>query len=249
MVVLEIKFCFTLRNRILRVTAAWGWRYVLITGTVVTDAVDGEDDDYCGHHLRRMLAAAAHNHSSRRLSPQHMEVSCFERRSFSKKTKVLPLATRALIKTSAYVLCGFKPVGFKTGSLDMNWTAPSRPSYTTRSLVARRRVATWPATAKLGWLVLRQFWAYLFQCWRLRNGIQFSSVQFMCCEQALTRTRNHRISPSASHGYAPATYRTVTKLIPDILLQDLMRLKTRSKSFGAFSDIINTARIVWGRSM
>jgi len=40
---------------------------------------------------------------------------------------------------------------------ELNWTATSRPSYTTRSLVTRVSVTTWLAAAKLGRLVLRQF--------------------------------------------------------------------------------------------
>ena len=72
---------------------------------------------------------------------------------------------------------------------ELNWTAKSRPSYTTRSLVTpihvRQRHATWSwlAAAKLGRLVLSEFWTHVVQsgCSFTLQSLQFpdwTSVQF-----------------------------------------------------------------------
>jgi len=47
---------------------------------------------------------------------------------------------------------------------DLNWPATSRPSYTMFSLVAHVSVTAWLAAAKLGRLVLSQFWTHVFDC-------------------------------------------------------------------------------------
>ena len=60
---------------------------------------------------------------------------------------------------------------------ELNWTELTR-SYTTRSLVTRVSVTPWLAAAKLGRLVLGEFWTDAFQCgyshWSLQTGGQFS---------------------------------------------------------------------------
>jgi len=62
---------------------------------------------------------------------------------------------------------------------ELNWPATSRPSYTTRSLVALISVTIWLAAAKLGRLVLSQF----VRCEHshrstMRSELEFSSVSF-----------------------------------------------------------------------
>ena len=66
---------------------------------------------------------------------------------------------------------------------DLNWPATSRPSYTMFSLVAHVSVTAWLAAAKLGRLVLSQFWTHVFDCgslhWRNIQFANWSPVQFM----------------------------------------------------------------------
>jgi len=60
--------------------------------------------------------------------------------------------------------------------LKLNWPATSRPSYTTRSLVARVGVKTWLAAAKLGRSVLSEHihWNTRIQNW---SSVEFSVVE------------------------------------------------------------------------
>jgi len=86
----------------------------------------------------------------------------------------------------------------------MNWTdlqaATSRPSYTTRSLVTRVSVTTWLAAAKLGRLVFSQFVRCEHSRWKACGEVQFSSIQFMCYEQAFTcQQAQRRAVTSVTH--------------------------------------------------
>jgi len=85
---------------------------------------------------------------------------------------------------------------------ELNWPVTSQPSYTTRSLVTRVSVSTRLAAAKLGRLVLSQFWTHAFQC-GCSHG---SSVQFMCRERAFMVSHH---SLGASSDCAPHLPKTV----------------------------------------
>ena len=49
-----------------------------------------------------------------------------------------------------------------TNGTELTWN--KSPSYMTRSLVTRVSVTTWLAAAKLGRLVLSEFWTHAFLC-------------------------------------------------------------------------------------
>ena len=80
---------------------------------------------------------------------------------------------------------------------ELKWSDPTRTSRPTLDGATRRvhwsrasAVTTRLAAAKLGRLVLGEFWTYVFQR-AVHTGVrelQLSSVQFMCCECELTLT-------------------------------------------------------------
>jgi len=81
-------------------------------------------------------------------------------------------ASAPLISLAAWTTCSQR-----MNWSELNWTELTH-SYTTRSLVTRVSVTPWLAAAKLGRLVLGEFWTDAFQCgyshWSLRTGGQFS---------------------------------------------------------------------------
>jgi len=68
----------------------------------------------------------------------------------------------------------------------LNWPAAGRTSYTALSLVTRVSVTTWLAAAKQGRLVLGKFvrWEHWSTRAQFELEFEFSSVQFLCSEQA-----------------------------------------------------------------
>ena len=88
----------------------------------------------------------------------------------------------ALMVRTGETLTGKGLFTFTTHELnwtELNWPSVSRPSYatvTTRSLVTRASVSTWLAAAKLGLLVLSDFWTHVFRCgcwhWSLHTPVR-----------------------------------------------------------------------------
>jgi len=56
------------------------------------------------------------------------------------------------------------------------------------TLVRRISVTTWLAAAKLGRSVLSGFWTHVFQCGCSITWVEFSEIQFTCCELTLRVT-------------------------------------------------------------
>jgi len=77
---------------------------------------------------------------------------------------------------------------------ELNWPATRRPGHVmTRLSVTRVSVTTWLAEAKLGrsvrvlWTRSTANWKTRFQKSSSRTQVQFSLVEFTCCEQTLAR--------------------------------------------------------------